>query len=90
MDQVATSPSPPATQKRIIGMLSVAMEELPDVPLYYLEDKLCKALHVNSPPSEMLRYRGGWDYIDINMTTVTVFLFIIRNEHTISENPVCL
>jgi len=55
LNQVATNPTPPATQKRIIGMLSVAMEELPDVPLYYFQDRLCGALHIQPPRTEIFR-----------------------------------
>lgn len=43
------------TAERIIGMLSVAQEELPDVPLYYHSDGLCSILH--SLPLKMQVWR---------------------------------
>ncbi|XP_074649968.1 tRNA (guanine(26)-N(2))-dimethyltransferase-like [Tubulanus polymorphus] len=36
------------TANRIIGMMTVVSEELPDVPLYYLTDGLCSTLHVTA------------------------------------------
>ena len=45
------------TSARIIGMLSVVLEELTDVPLYYVADELCKVLHVTPP--NVLQLRSG-------------------------------
>ncbi|XP_069138740.1 tRNA (guanine(26)-N(2))-dimethyltransferase-like isoform X2 [Argopecten irradians] len=36
------------THKRIIGMLSLVSEELPDCPMYYVIDDICQQVHVNS------------------------------------------
>jgi len=37
------------TSKRVIGMMTLISEELPDVPLYYLPDKLSSVIHSMSP-----------------------------------------
>jgi tRNA (guanine26-N2/guanine27-N2)-dimethyltransferase len=37
-----------STSDRIIGLLSMICEELPDVPFYHLTDDLCSTLHCNS------------------------------------------
>lgn len=42
-------PYPPATRKRIHGMLTSVSEELPDIPLFYTLPDLCSTLHCNSP-----------------------------------------
>lgn len=42
-------PYPPATTKRIHGMLTSVSEELPDVPLFYSLPDMCSTLHCNSP-----------------------------------------
>lgn len=42
-------PHPPATRKRIHGMLTSVSEELPDVPLFYSLPDMCSTLHCNSP-----------------------------------------
>lgn len=42
-------PYPPATRKRIHGMLTSVSEELPDVPLFYSLPDMCSTLHCNSP-----------------------------------------
>lgn len=42
-------PYPPATRKRIHGMLTSVSEELPDIPLFYTLSDLCSTLHCNSP-----------------------------------------
>lgn len=44
-----------ATHQRIIGMLSVIQEELPDVPLYYGLDKMCSILKLEIVP--ILKFR---------------------------------
>ena len=51
--RVEDSPNPPNTKDRICGMLSVALEELPDTPLYYVLDTVCSILHCK-PPNMML------------------------------------
>lgn len=53
ISRVENSPSPPKTKDRICGMLNVALEELPDVPLYYVLDAVCSVLHCQ-PPNMML------------------------------------
>lgn len=42
-------PFPPATRKRIHGMLTSVSEELPDAPLFYTLPDICSTLHCNSP-----------------------------------------
>ncbi|CAM9455916.1 unnamed protein product [Pylaiella littoralis] len=42
-------PYPPATSKRIHGMLTSVSEELPDVPLFYSLPDMCSTLHCSSP-----------------------------------------
>ena len=37
------------TSARIVGMLTVVTEELPDVPLYYITDDLCRIVHCTAP-----------------------------------------
>jgi tRNA (guanine26-N2/guanine27-N2)-dimethyltransferase len=39
----------PSTRDRIMGILSVALEELDDSPLYYVGDELCGIVHCVSP-----------------------------------------
>lgn len=46
-----------ATNSRMIGMLSVVREELPDVPLYYAADKLCMILKLENVP--ILKFRSA-------------------------------
>ncbi|XP_030380509.1 probable tRNA (guanine(26)-N(2))-dimethyltransferase [Scaptodrosophila lebanonensis] len=43
------------TQRRIVGMLSMVLEELQDVPLYYTPDKLCCVLKLEIVPMLKLR-----------------------------------
>lgn len=43
------------TSDRMVGLLSVVSEELPDVPLYYVEDALCAAVHCTQPSFVQLR-----------------------------------
>ncbi|ORY41694.1 TRM-domain-containing protein [Rhizoclosmatium globosum] len=38
------------THQRMIGMLTVISEELPDVPLFYSLDSICQAIHCSVPP----------------------------------------
>ncbi|XP_062142036.1 tRNA (guanine(26)-N(2))-dimethyltransferase [Drosophila sulfurigaster albostrigata] len=45
------------TQRRIVGVLSVVQEELPDIPLYYTPDKLCCVLKLEIVP--MLKMRSA-------------------------------
>ncbi|KAJ3059431.1 tRNA methyltransferase 1 [Podochytrium sp. JEL0797] len=42
------------THERMLGMLSVISEEIPDVKLYYCVDSLCQVLHCNVPPIKTL------------------------------------
>ncbi|GFN80405.1 tRNA (guanine(26)-n(2))-dimethyltransferase [Plakobranchus ocellatus] len=51
--RVQDSPQLFNTHDRICGMLSVAAEELHDVPLYYVLDAVCSVLHCQ-PPNMML------------------------------------
>ncbi|XP_076443718.1 tRNA (guanine(26)-N(2))-dimethyltransferase-like isoform X2 [Babylonia areolata] len=43
------------TSERMKGMLSVAREELPDVPLYYILDDVCNILHCTPPNMVQMR-----------------------------------
>ncbi|GAB1600684.1 tRNA (guanine(26)-N(2))-dimethyltransferase-like [Argonauta hians] len=45
------------TKERIMGMLSVASEELPDVPLYYVGDGVCDKLHCVAP--SLIQFRSA-------------------------------
>ncbi|XP_030564873.1 probable tRNA (guanine(26)-N(2))-dimethyltransferase [Drosophila novamexicana] len=45
------------TQRRLVGVLSMVLEELPDVPLYYTPDKLCCVLKLEIVP--MLKMRSA-------------------------------
>lgn len=45
------------THSRMLGMLSVIKEELPDVPLYYAIDKLCSVLKLEVVP--ILKFRSA-------------------------------
>ncbi|XP_029635655.1 tRNA (guanine(26)-N(2))-dimethyltransferase [Octopus sinensis] len=45
------------TKERIMGMLSVACEELSDVPLYYVGDGLCDKLHCVAP--SLMQFRSA-------------------------------
>uniref|UniRef100_A0A0R3TNP8 Rho-GAP domain-containing protein n=1 Tax=Rodentolepis nana TaxID=102285 RepID=A0A0R3TNP8_RODNA len=44
----------PGTLDRIIGMLSVAAEELPDCPFYFQSDKLCSTIRATVPKMSLL------------------------------------
>ena len=44
------------TAARIVGMLNVAKEELPDQPLYYINDQLSSVLHCFTPKLLQIRY----------------------------------
>ncbi|XP_058863967.1 tRNA (guanine(26)-N(2))-dimethyltransferase [Acipenser ruthenus] len=46
---VSRNPKRFATSSRIQGVLSMATEELPDVPLYYTLDALSSTIHCNTP-----------------------------------------
>jgi len=43
------------TSDRMIGMLTLVSEELPDVPLYYIPDQLCAVIHCAVPKATTLR-----------------------------------
>ena len=43
---------------RMKGMLTVAREELNDVPLYYVLDDLCNIIHCSPPSMLQMRYVG--------------------------------
>ncbi|KAL5109682.1 tRNA guanine 26 N 2 dimethyltransferase [Taenia crassiceps] len=45
----------PGTLNRLIGMLSVVTEELPDCPLYFQSDRLCAALRTPVPKIALIR-----------------------------------
>jgi tRNA (guanine26-N2/guanine27-N2)-dimethyltransferase len=47
------------TRDRIVGMLTLVEEELPNVPLYYvLDEGICGALHCFVPPA--LKFRSAF------------------------------
>ncbi|GAB6032633.1 tRNA methyltransferase 1 [Chamberlinius hualienensis] len=43
------------TAKKMQGMLSIILEELPDVPLYYVLDRMSSVCHVNCPKMMSVR-----------------------------------
>lgn len=43
------------TSSRILGMLNMCLEELPDVPLYYMTDELCRIVHCVVPNQMVMR-----------------------------------
>lgn len=43
------------TSKRIVGMMTIVSEELHDVPLYYVPEKLCGVVHTTSPSFLVIR-----------------------------------
>ncbi|KAH9508918.1 tRNA methyltransferase 1 [Bulinus truncatus] len=45
------------TSERILGMLNVAHEELPDVPFFYVLDAICSVLHCCAP--SMVTFRSA-------------------------------
>ncbi|XP_007421017.1 tRNA (guanine(26)-N(2))-dimethyltransferase [Python bivittatus] len=57
LSAVECNPGRFQTNQRIQGILSMVMEELSDVPLYYTLDKLSKTIHSNSP--SLLQFRSA-------------------------------
>ncbi|KAJ7316215.1 hypothetical protein JRQ81_002377 [Phrynocephalus forsythii] len=57
LSAVASNPGRFQTSQRIQGILSMVMEELSDIPLYYTLDNLCKTIHCNSP--SLLQFRSA-------------------------------
>ncbi|XP_066472936.1 tRNA (guanine(26)-N(2))-dimethyltransferase isoform X2 [Tiliqua scincoides] len=57
LSAVGSNPSRFQTSQRIQGILSMAIEELSDVPLYYTLDNLSKTIHCNSP--SLLQFRSA-------------------------------
>jgi len=55
LNLVEASSEPFATKDRICGMLGLALEELPDVPLFYNLDSVCANLHCTLPKMTMIR-----------------------------------
>ncbi|KAL5004264.1 hypothetical protein ScPMuIL_017720 [Solemya velum] len=49
ISSVEKTPGNFKTAQRIIGMLSLAAEELHDTPLYYITDELCNVVHCTPP-----------------------------------------
>lgn len=45
----------PGTLNRLVGMLSVVIEELPDCPLYFQSDRLCAVLRTPVPKIALIR-----------------------------------
>ena len=39
-----------ATRERLHGLLTSCLEELPDVPLYYVTDTIARCVHISAPP----------------------------------------
>ncbi|XP_041366560.1 tRNA (guanine(26)-N(2))-dimethyltransferase-like isoform X2 [Gigantopelta aegis] len=52
---IQEDPNQLRTSERIVGMLSVMSEELPDVPLYYILDELCNTLHCTPLSLQLFR-----------------------------------
>lgn len=44
------------TKLRLEGTLQVIREELPDIPLYYIHDRLSSIVHANSMGMMIFRY----------------------------------
>ena len=42
---------------RMVGMLSVISEEIPDIPFYYSIPTLNNVLHCNAAPQEIIMYK---------------------------------
>ncbi|XP_060096657.1 tRNA (guanine(26)-N(2))-dimethyltransferase isoform X1 [Heteronotia binoei] len=57
LSAVGSNPGRFETSQRIQGILSMAIEELSDVPLYYTLDNLSKTIHCNSP--SLLQFRSA-------------------------------
>uniref|UniRef100_A0A8D0BBL1 tRNA (guanine(26)-N(2))-dimethyltransferase n=1 Tax=Salvator merianae TaxID=96440 RepID=A0A8D0BBL1_SALMN len=57
LSAVGSNPGRFGTSQRIQGVLSMVMEELSDVPLYYTLDNLSKTIHCNSP--SLLQFRSA-------------------------------
>eukprot|EP01112_Ceratiomyxa_fruticulosa_P010033 TRINITY_DN2633_c0_g1_i4.p1 TRINITY_DN2633_c0_g1~~TRINITY_DN2633_c0_g1_i4.p1 ORF type:complete len:677 (+),score=149.49 TRINITY_DN2633_c0_g1_i4:1310-3340(+) len=55
LTRVTEKPSLFNTSKRIIGMLTLANEELQNQPLYYNVSSLCNVLHVTSPSLAVIK-----------------------------------
>ncbi|KAK6179775.1 hypothetical protein SNE40_012059 [Patella caerulea] len=55
IDNVSKNMTYLKTSGRIIGMLTVAKEELQDVPLFYVLDDLCNIVHCAPPSMKMFR-----------------------------------
>jgi len=55
LDSLESSPDDFATSKRIQGMLTLVLEELPDVPLFYSVDKLSNVMHTICAKSVVIR-----------------------------------
>uniref|UniRef100_H2ZLY0 tRNA (guanine(26)-N(2))-dimethyltransferase n=1 Tax=Ciona savignyi TaxID=51511 RepID=H2ZLY0_CIOSA len=55
LTSVKSFPTRFGTAERIIGMLSMVVEELPDIPFYYVTDELSMTLRCGSPPSKLIR-----------------------------------
>lgn len=63
------------TYKRIQGVLTMILEELQDVPLYYTLEKLSSTLHVENPPMPVIRsaiLNAGYrvSYSHMNKTSI--------------------
>ncbi|KAH0629648.1 hypothetical protein JD844_011877 [Phrynosoma platyrhinos] len=57
LSAVGNNPGRFQTSRRIQGILSMVLEELSDVPLYYTLDNLSKTVHCNSP--SLLQFRSA-------------------------------
>lgn len=57
LSAVGSNPSRFQTSQRIQGILSMAIEELGDIPLYYTLDNLSKTIRCNSP--SLLQFRSA-------------------------------
>lgn len=56
------------TCKRIRGVLGVILEELDDIPLYYILGRLTSCLHCESPP--MLKFRYFKSLLELNFNNI--------------------
>ncbi|KAK2710527.1 tRNA (guanine(26)-N(2))-dimethyltransferase-like isoform X3 [Artemia franciscana] len=55
LNNIKTDPEPLGTVKRLEGVLTMAMEELSDVPFYYLLDQMSSKVKVTMPTAKQFR-----------------------------------
>ncbi|XP_064649404.1 tRNA (guanine(26)-N(2))-dimethyltransferase-like [Lineus longissimus] len=85
------------TAERMIGMLSMMHEELPDVPLYYVADELSSVMHCEVTPTMKMRsailnlgHKVSFSHAAKNSIKTTAPVGVIWDimRHWIKEHPV--